>query len=195
VEWRRQGERYQVQLTLKVSPAFERRLQSDGLITAQGLAPRRFDQVTEGPLMSARQETVHFDPEEVRLANGKTAPAPAGVQDSASQFVQMTWRFLTQPELQRVGATLEFPMALPRRVGTWGYEVAALEPVVLPFATVDAYHLRPRAEGRKPNELSVEMWMAPSLQYLPVRILIHQDAETHLELTLKQPPLQAAPSR
>ena len=36
-------------------------------------------------------------------------------------------------------------------------------------------------------------WLAPTLQYLPVRILIRQDAETHLDLVLKRAPLQAAP--
>jgi hypothetical protein len=37
------------------------------------------------------------------------------------------------------------------------------------------------------------MWFAPTLQYLPVRIRIQQDAETFVDLMLDAAPLQAAP--
>jgi hypothetical protein len=95
----------------------------------------------------------------------------------------------------QVGASVQFPLALPRRVGVWAYDVTEQVKLALPFGAVEAFHLKPRLNAAKPNELSVEMWMAPALQYLPVRIFIQQDAETHLELTLKKPPVQAAAAR
>jgi hypothetical protein len=36
------------------------------------------------------------------------------------------------------------------------------------------------------------MWFAPSLQYLPVRILIRQDAQTYVDLLIDRLPEQAA---
>ena len=53
-------------------------------------------------------------------------------------------------------------------------------------------HLKPRRPAR-PDTLAVETWVAPTLQYLPVRIRIHQDAETYVDLIIERPPLQAAP--
>ena len=41
--------------------------------------------------------------------------------------------------------------------------------------------------------MTVELWFAPSLQYLPLRIRIHQSADTWIDLMIEKPPLQAAP--
>lgn len=193
VEWLRQEAHYQVRLGVKVDPVFERRMLSDGTLTAAGLVPRRYDQQTDIPFRGTRTETVQFDDDVVRLANGQSVERPAGVQDTASQFVQMTWLFLSRPQQLQVGQSVEFPLALPRRVGRWTYDVVEKVELALPFGTVEAFHLKPRLTGSRPNELSVEMWIAPSLQYLPVRIGIRQDAETWLDLQLQQRPQQAAP--
>ena len=81
------------------------------------------------------------------LANGKRSRALPGVQDTASQFVQLTWLFTTQPELLRVGRAIEVPLALPRacrplglrrggRGDAWRRRSGAL----------DTFHLKPRRE-------------------------------------------------
>lgn len=194
VEWLRDGDHYQVRLEVVVPPVFTRRMLSDGVLGPQGLTPRRYDEETEVTLRETRRSTVRFEPTRVVLANDRVEPAQAGMQDAASQFVQMTWLFLTRPELLKIGQTVEFPLALPRRLGRWTYQVSEQVKVALPFGEVDTYHLQPLPGSRKPNELSVDMWIAPSLQYLPVRIVLRQDAETHLELTLDNRPLQAAPA-
>jgi hypothetical protein len=55
---------------------------------------------------------------------------------------------------------------------------------------VPTFHVKPRRV--RPGALSVEMWFAPSLQYLPVRIMVRQNESNHMDLTLKTPPLQAS---
>lgn len=193
VEWRRQGEQYEVMVSVRLPPWFERRMVSHGVIGPAGLMPRRYDQETQVALRDLRRATVLLAPDgAVTLANGQSAQAPAGVQDSASQFVQITWLFLTQAARLPVGAEVTLPLVLPHRVGQWVYDVVAQETVFLPIGPVEALHLKPRPNSGKPNEVSVEMWMAPQLQYLPVRLRLQQDADTHLELTLKHAPLQAA---
>lgn len=193
VDWLRDGGRYQVRLEVKVDPFFRRRMLSDGVLSEQGLSPRRYDEETEVPLRDTRRATVLFEPEQILLANGKTSETSPGVQDSASQFVQMTWLFLSRPDRLQPGRTVEFPLALPRRVGRWTYDVAEREMLALPFGEVEAFHLKPRRDSSRPNELQVETWIAPGLQYLPVRIVIRQDAESFLELQLSGRPVQAAP--
>lgn len=193
VEWARDGQHYQVRLEVSVPPLFTRRMISDGELGPDGLHPQRYDQETQVALQSTRRETVHFEPGTVKLANGREEMRPAGVQDTASQFVQMTWMFLTQPQRLQVGATVDFPLALTRRVGQWTYRVAEHGPVTLPFGEIDTFHLVPERTVSKPNELTVETWVAPGLLYLPVRILIRQDAETYLDLQLNSRPRSAQP--
>ncbi|MBP6337504.1 MAG: DUF3108 domain-containing protein [Vitreoscilla sp.] len=193
VNWLRDGDHYQVKLELRVPPLFGRRILSDGLVGPDGLAPRRYDQETEMLLRDTVRDTLLLTEDSVQLANGQRTRSLPGMQDTASQFVQMTWLFITQPELLKVGGTVEFPLALPRRVVPWRYEVVEQVPIQLPFGEAWCFHLKPAAGLSQPGELSVETWVAPSLQYLPVRILVRQNAETYLQLDLKSAPLQAAP--
>ena len=53
-------------------------------------------------------------------------------------------------------------------------------------------HVRPRREPRPGVELTAEMWVAPTLQYLPARIVIRQDADTWVDMLIASLPLQAA---
>jgi hypothetical protein len=58
---------------------------------------------------------------------------------------------------------------------------------------IETVHVKPRRAPRRSNELAAEMWIAPSLQYLPVRIVIRMDAETYIDLVVKRLPQQALP--
>ncbi len=198
VQWVRVGPRYQVHMDVSVGPSFaplmSRNMTSDGELGEAGLVPRRYDEATKLPFQSPRRVAVQFTPETVTLANGSTREAMAGVQDTASQFVQMTWLFTTQPELLRVGNSISLPLALPRRMDRWTYDVLAEQRLATPVGELDTFHLKPRrADDRPRGELSAEVWFAPSLQYLPVRIRIQQDAETYIDLMMDAAPLQAAP--
>jgi Protein of unknown function (DUF3108) len=198
VEWLREGTRYQVHMTVSVgppfAPLFSRRVTSEGEITPQGLKPSRYDEETR-VLLDTRRLTIWLGDEQVRLPNGQELPRPEGVQDSASQFVQMTWLFTTQPERLQAGRSLEIPLALPRRVEPWIYDVVGTEDVATPVGLVSAVHVKPRREIGRGNELTPELWVAPSLQYLPVRMLIRRDANTWMDLTVQRLPQQAAPGR
>lgn len=188
VDWLREDGRYQVRLEVRVPPLFKRRMLSEGLLGEDGLSPSRYDQETEVALAAPKRETVRIDGDRVQLANGKSEPRPPGVQDVASQFVQMTWLFLTRPELQQPGATVDLPLALPRRLGRWTYRVQERGMIDLPFGSIDAVHVVPQRDNAKPGELAVELWVAPGLLYLPVRIVIRQDADNYLDLRLKTAP-------
>ena len=195
VEWIRIGERYQVNVSLyagpEFAPIFSRRMTSEGRIDDTGLVPVRYDEDTRF-LMRDRRASVVFALDSVELANGQKHERMAGVQDTASQFIQFTWLFGSRPELLRVGASFEFPLALPRSMRRWTYDVAETETLPTSFGPLQSFHLKPRNPERKPNELAVEMWFAPELRFLPVRIRIEQDAGTYLDLMIARKPEIAA---
>ncbi len=195
VEWIRVGLRYQVHLKAVVGPSFApllmRRVSSDGELGEGGLSPRRFDGEQRVAFRN-RRWAMSFEPNRVLLPEGREAPTMPGVQDEASLFVQLTWIFTTQPHLLQVGRTIEIPLALPRRVEVWQYDVVGEELLKLPFAEVPTLHVKPRRPARPGGDMTAEIWFAPGLQYLPVRILIRQDADTFVDLMLERAPQQSA---
>ena len=192
VEWIRAGTDYQVHLDLVIGPDFAplitRRMSSDGAITAAGLVPRRYDEDTKVVLRERNRITLRFEPGSVVLANGERRDTVPGVQDTASQFVQLTYMFSTRPELLRVGGRVDIPLALPKKVAVWTYDVVAEETLDTPFGPLTGLHLKPRGNDQKAGTLSVEMWMAPQLRYLPVRIRFEQDAQTYVDMVIAKPP-------
>ena len=192
VEWVRSGSNYQVHVDFIVGPSFAplitQRSSSDGEITAEGLAPRRYDQDVKVLMKSRPRQTIVFDGAGVVLANGDVRPAVPGLQDTASQFVQLTYMFSTRPELLRVGGRVDIPLALPKKVAVWTYDVVKEEVLDTPFGPLTGIHLKPRTNDQKAGTLSVEMWMAPQLRYLPVRIRFEQDAQTYVDMIIAKPP-------
>lgn len=189
VEWLRSGTRYQVQLEAKAALILTRRTTSEGELTDRGLVPQRFEG-EQSVLMRTRRWAQQFLADRVVLANGSEVPMQAGAQDEASQFVQLTWLFTTQPQLLQVGQSIDIPLVVNSRLDRWTYDVAEQQTLQLPFGAVETFHVKSRREA-KGNDLTPEIWIAPSLQYLPVRILLRQGTSGHVDLVLDKPPLQA----
>ena len=196
VEWLRQGRRYQVHLDLSIGPSFaplmSRRISSDGWLGPAGITPQRFDEDTRILFSTRRRSTVLFQGDQLTLANGQVEAATAGTQDAISQFVQLTWLFLTGREPLFAGHVVALPLVLPRRQYDWRYQVVAWETLQTPLGPLGTWHLLPLQKAAA-GDLAAEVWLAPSLQYLPVRFLIRQDEQTFIDLLLKSPPLQSAP--
>ena len=194
VEWVRvgAGERYQVHMDVTVGPSFapiySRRMSSEGQLTAAGLYPERYDEDSKVAFKDRRVAHMSFEAEQVVLKDGQRVDRLPGVQDSASQFVQMSYLFSRNPALLTPGRTVEMPLALPRRQSLWVYDVREVEPVYTLFGEVEAVRLQPRREARKGDDLTAEVWFAPSLRYLPIRIRIRQDEETYLDLMIARKP-------
>jgi len=197
VEWLRQGRRYQVRLRVGIGPRLapfgQRRLVSEGRLTPAGIAPQRYDEETQMLWRAGRRSTVRIAGGEATLADGRTVVAPAGTQDSASQFVHLTWLLLTGREPARAGHVIPLPLALPMGVGTWRYEVVGEVELDTPLGRIAAWHLRPQPPY-PPGTLAAQVWLAPGYQYLPVQIRIEQGEGVWMTLTLAEPPLQEAPA-
>lgn len=192
VEWVRSGSHYQVHVDFLVGPEFAplitQRSTSDGEITAAGLAPRRYDQDVRLLFSTRPRQTVLFDHGYVVLANGDVREALPGLQDTASQFVQLAYMFGTRPDLLRIGGRVDIPLALPKKVAVWTYDVVDEQVLQTGFGPVNAIHLVPHDKQQRAGSLSVEMWLAPQLRYLPVRLRFEQNDSTYVDLLLSKPP-------
>jgi hypothetical protein len=194
VEWVRVGSHYQVHVDFVIGPRFapliRQRSSSDGEITPAGLAPRRYDQDARFLASERPHQTVLFDAGYVVLANGDVRTALPGLQDTASQFVQLTYLFSVRPDRLRVGGSVDVPLALPRQVGVWTYDVVAQDTLHTPFGALEGIHLRPRGP-RVAGAIRVEMWFAPQLRNLPARLRFERDAQTYIDLLIARPPQTA----
>jgi len=197
VEWIRMGNRYQVHLDvtigLPILPLATRSMISDGVLTPEGLRPETFDEDSKVAGRDRRRSTIRFEPDVVVLPGGQRNVRWPGLQDAASQFVQLTFLFTTKPELLAPGTVIDMPLALPRRVDHWVYDVLEKETLYTPFGAVEGVHLKPRRVAKKGGDLVAEMWIAPSLAYLPARIRISQDEQTYIDLMIRRKPQLAAP--
>jgi hypothetical protein len=181
VQWQRADDKYQVRLDVKVQPLFTQVLTSQGEVTPDGLVPRAYEEFRPG-----KRRVAHFGDQVLVLENGKTAPRPAGVQDTASQFVELTHRFATGKEPLEVGRAVTVWLARPGAVDRWVYDIVAVETLQTPrMGPVEAYHLKPRPIANPRGNITAEMWFAPSLLYLPVRIKVVMGTEAHLDLMVE----------
>lgn len=196
VEWLRKGLDYQVHLDVGIGPSFAplitRRMSSQGRLTPLGIAPRRYDELTQVVFADPRRFSQAFLGGDAPMPPGMGGPTRYAPQDAASQFVQLTWLFLTGRESLEPGRVVSFQLRLPSGNYDWQYELVGEEQLDTPLGPLAAWHLKPRQAARG-GDLVADVWLAPSLQFLPVRLLIRQDANTFVDLVLKSAPLQAAP--
>ncbi len=178
VQWQREGNRYQVQLDMDIALFVHIRMTSQGEVEATRLRPSVFEEVRR-----KKTRAVRLGEREITLDDGRRLPRPVGVQDTASQFVELAHRFASGLEPLQVGTAVSYWMARPGGVDLWTYDVAEEVTLHLPtLGAVQAFHLKPRAIATPRGNISAEMWFAPSLQYLPVRIRIAQGEDIHLDL-------------
>ena len=200
VTWQRQAEKYQA----RVSASFGIggfTMTSQGSVTDAGLNPQIFEESIVGRLRSAR-----FEDDAITIGSGKRIPRtglPGGLgtgtfQDSASQFVELAWRFATGRAMLAPNSTVTYWLGRPEGLYQYIYDISGPEPMALSkFGTVNTWHLTPRPiPGLKPDAIYGEIWIAPSLQYLPVKIRMRNAQGVYLDLlvdTVEQS--DAAPKR
>ena len=184
VQWQREGNRYQVRLdvTIRIVVPITQTLTSQGEVTPAGLLPRAYEELRTG----GKRRTTQFGDEVVITEKG-TLPRPPGVQDTASQFVELSQRFATGKEVLAVGRTVKFWLARPGGMDEWTYDVAERVTLRLPrLGEVETFHLKPRPIANPRGNITAEMWFAPSLQYLPAKIKVIMGTEAWLDLVVDQ---------
>jgi hypothetical protein len=178
VQWQRQGDRYQARVEIDPMVLVSLTLTSQGEVTAEGLAPRVYEELRRGGPRTAR-----LGDNTITLNDGRTLPRPDGVQDTASQFVELSHRFATGQEALEVGRSVRLWMARPGGLDLWTYDIVEREILQTPsLGPVEAFRLKPRPIANPRGNITAEIWFAPSLQYLPVRIRVNMGESIYVDL-------------
>jgi Protein of unknown function (DUF3108) len=180
------NDRYQVRIDISLGLA-KAQMTSQGRVRATGLQP----QVYEEQLPTRSPRSVKLDAQDVLLTDGRRIPRPAQdlsvVQDTASQFVDLGYRFSTGRAVLKEGEAITVWLARPGGLDEWTYDIGPAETIYLPLmGAVQAHHLKPRPLATARGTITAEMWIAPGLQHLPVRIKITLNKEAHLDLLVQK---------
>ena len=185
LRWRHDGAQYEASLALQSLISVTR--SSKGAITPQGLEPLRY-----GEKITARGETaVHFQRDKgiVSFSNNKPSAALlAGMQDEVSVFFQVAAMLGGSPQHYVPGTEIPLQTAESRAVRTMVFVVGKTELMDLPGGRVPTIYLShtepPAFEGARSSK--GEIWAAPGLDYLPVRIRITEPSGTTYDLRWSQ---------
>ncbi len=198
VEWIRQDLKYQVHVDAYAGPSFaplaSQRWTSEGIITPKGLLPSRFESVNKLLIKSSTPKVVVFEDKTLLMPDGERIDKLPDVQDPASHYIQMAYQFMLDASALQVGKTIEMPMANTKKQQAMVYDIEAQEMIDTPLGQVDTFRLKPRipAKNSKGEDIFAEIWIAPSLQYLPIRMLIRIGNETFFDMKMDKAPQQTA---
>ena len=178
--WQHDGQQYQARQEISVLFLGSRAQTSVGEITPLGLQPRRFGD------RSRSEQAAHFDFAQGRVtfsANTPPATVAPGAQDRLSVFLQLGALLSAAPERFAVGTRISIPTVSARAADTWTFTVEGVETLELPIGSVQAVQLQ--RLPRRDYDQKAQVWLAPELGYLPVRIRITQTSGDFAELSLR----------
>ena len=167
--WYHDGTSYNARMTLSAFLIGSFVWSSAGQVNAQGLAPTRFAEKKRAEVAA------HFEPDKGQIifsANTPSAPWIKGAQDRATVFIQMAGMLAGDPSAFPPGSSISIYTVGPRSADVWTFVVEPVEVVSLPAGDMPALKLVRKPRDEYDNK--VELWLAPSLGYLPVRSKVTQ---------------------
>jgi hypothetical protein len=178
--WQHDGQQYQARQEIRVLFLGSRAQTSVGEITPLGLQPRRFGD------RSRSEKAAHFDFAQGQVtfsANSPSARIAPGAQDRLSVFLQLSAMLAAAPAAYPVGTRIQVPTVSSRAADLWTFTIGDTETLDLPLGPVRAVALE-RLPVRDYDQ-KAQVWLAPELDYLPVRIRITQTNGDYAELNLR----------
>ena len=189
-QWRQDGQWYEIRWGFYSPKVGEQNRRSVGLITPQGLAPLRAESRTPDT------QEIRFDYDTRKTwfsAAGAEALLVPGAEDRLSAVIQLGALLAGDPARYPVGSTLELPAAHIRGAGLWRFMVQASEDLpALHDKTVPTIHLV--HAPLDPRDARIEVWLGPTLDYLPVRLRTTEPTGDHVEYNLVTAYAQPTPS-
>ncbi len=167
--WQQDGKTYNARLEISHFLLGSRVQTSTGQIGAQGLEPTRFGDKVRSEVAA------HFERSKDKITFSANTPDVAllpGAQDQLSVFLQLAAMLGGEPQRYPAGTELLFQAVGPRSAETWTFKVGATESLDLPGGQVRAVKLLRPAVSE--YDSSAEIWLAPDMAYMPVRIRLTQ---------------------
>ncbi len=165
-KWQQDVNAYNAQLAYSAF-GFSRSQTSEGAVSGTGLAPQRF----ADKLRNEVAAHFNYDAKKITFsANTPDVALQAGAQDRLSVLIQLGAQIAAAPERYPEGTTLSFQTIGPRDAATWLFTVQGQETLALPGGDMPTIKLL--RNPREDYDQKVELWLAPTLGYLPARIRI-----------------------
>jgi hypothetical protein len=173
MEWTTNQGQYQAKLRYSIPLLGHRTQISHGLFTSSGLQPQAFVEAT-----SRRQTALDFDWSQGVFTRNQETPAqplPPGAQDPLSVFFETGWQ-LAQLQPGQVRPTqMTVQVVGTRRTEEWTFQLIGEQRLELPLGPLDTLHWQRPAAKDDAKGVTADIWFAPALGYLPVRIKLAQD--------------------
>lgn len=180
IHWSSDGQRYEMVVRVPLPFVGEFSWTSKGRVDAFGLAP---DQYIEKRGHRPSDVTVfnRTDKQIVFTRTPNSLALPDGAQDRFSMVMQLASLVRGDPDAYKPGVTREFYVADNDSGETWPITTIGDETVSTDHGYVTARHFMrlPRREGDKRR---IDVWLAPSLGWLPVRLVQTEPNGNQFEL-------------
>ena len=180
--WLQNGTDYDARLTLKLLFFTLLDQHSTGHVGVDGLAPDRF-----GDKRRNRAElAAHFlrDQGQVSFSNNKPdVPLRPGAQDRLSVMLQLGALLAGDVTQYPQGSTITVQTVGTGDGDVWTFNVEGDEALDLPAGSYQARKLS--RSPRREFDDKIELWLAPSLGYLPVRLRVTQTKGDFYEIQLR----------
>ncbi len=185
IEWRHDNRRYQ--LTLETRTALTGvllREKSEGGFDRHGLAPelysaKRFLKSTMVTRFDRSAGTIDF------AGDGTLHPLEGGEQDRVSVLWQLVSMIRAQPAAFTAGSRWKFFVAGQRDGDPWTFEVKSTQRLRSSLGELEALHVAYLPEDPS-NKTQVDVWFAPSQEWLPVRIRFSEPNGDFIEQSLER---------
>jgi hypothetical protein len=184
VEWKAAQQQYSVhnatsaQLFGKILDA-----RSEGKIDSLGLAPTQF--VQKRLRKDATTTTFNGDSKTITFnQSGQTYPIVGGEQDRVSIVWQLLSVARAAPKKFVAGSQWQFFVAGEHDAEPWTFKVMKTETIVTPKGHFNAVHVfrapPPDSQGQK-----LDIWLAPSLEWYPVKLRFTDADGDYIEQSLE----------
>ncbi|MBR7919952.1 DUF3108 domain-containing protein, partial [Burkholderia vietnamiensis] len=185
IHWRNDGRTYDLSVSMPVPFIGPFTYRSEGRIDAFGVAPDRYvEQRGRRP-----EDIAIFNREIHQVVFTRTpnnAPLPDGVQDRFSMLMQLSGLVRGNPSAYRPGVTQQFFVIDNNNGETWPIMVIGDEDVHTQAGIVRARHFM-RLPRRAGDTRRIDMWLAPSLGWLPARLMQTEPNGAQIELVWHGP--------
>ena len=186
--WLQDGSHYDATLSWTFLFKTLRSQRSTGSIGPTGIEPLRFSDKRK------TEVTSHFERDKGLVVFSSNAPSVmllAGAQDRLSVVLQLGALLAGDPARYPPGAVIAVQTVGPRDAEIWTFNVEGEEALTVPAGDFQTRKLT--RNPRKPFDDRIELWLAPTLGWLPVRIKQTQPNGDFIDLQMRnQVPLRAS---
>ncbi|CAG9237001.1 Putative PROLIN-rich signal peptide protein [Paraburkholderia sabiae] len=180
IHWSSDGRSYDMVVSVPLPFVGTFSYASHGHVDAFGLAPDQY--IEKRGRRGEDITTFHRDSKQIGFTRTpNTLPLQDGAQDRFSMVMQLASLVRGDPDAYQPGVTRQFYVTDNDSGEIWPIETIGDESVRTDHGTIDARHFMrlPRREG---DRRRIDVWLAPSLGWLPVRLVQTEPNGTQIEL-------------